>query len=327
MDIFLPICEIKEIGPIDQLSDHYGWGLKDLQIPESWAETQGEDVVVMVIDSGLSNHPDLDGNELKIASKSFLKESVLDKQGHGSHVNGIIGSKINSTGIVGVAPKAKIISVKVLNKHGRTDDSILKKALEYAIKIKPDIINLSLGSYAKQTELEPLYKKIIFELNIPIVCAAGNEGKKGVMYPAKYPYTISVGSYKEGRTLSEFSAFENVNDVDFVAPGDEILSTYLDKKYAVMSGTSMAAPFVSGILALLISKYKKNGRSYTVEELRSLLTSASIDVGKVGRDNKFGNGIINLQRALREIEGNGLTDIIPNKNKNWIDNLKEKIKK
>ena len=161
-------------------------------------------------------------------------------------------------------------------------------------------------------------------MNIPIVCAAGNYGKKGVMYPARYPYTISVGSYKEGNTLSDFSSFSKENFVDFVAPGDEILSTYLKEKYAVMSGTSMAAPFLAGILALLISRYKEKGRDYTVEELRSVLQAASIDVGAKGKDNKFGHGIINVERALREIDGYGLSAEI--KPKTWLQKLKIKLK-
>lgn len=322
MDIFIPKFEVKDIGTIDQLSEIYGWGIKDLKIPESWTETKGENVRVMIIDSGMSNHPDIGDNELTRLSKSFNKETVLDKNGHGCIVSGIVGAKLNSSGIVGVAPECKIISVKVLNRHGRTDDKTLKDALEYAIKIKPDIINMSLGSWEPQPSLEPLYKKLIYELNIPIVCAAGNEGVKGVMYPARYPYTIAVGSYKEGRALSAFSAYSEIGHVDFVAPGDEILSTYLNKQYAVMSGTSMAAPFVSGILALLISKHKKENTPYTSEKLRSLLSSATIDLGSEGDDEKFGKGIIDVNSALRQIKGLGLEP-----KKTWINNLKDKLKK
>jgi subtilisin family serine protease len=323
-NIHLPPFEIKHVGTLDQLSDHIGWGLRDLQIPQQWSRTKGEGVVVMVIDSGLANHPDVKGNEISSFSKSFINEPVQDVQGHGSHVNGIIAAQNNAFGIVGVAPLAKIISVKALNKFGNTNDAILKKCLEYAVKLKPDIINLSLGSFEKQPLLEDLYKKLTYELNIPIVCAAGNYGKKGVMYPAKYPYTISVGSYKEGNTLSDFSAFSNEKFIDFVAPGDEILSTYLDSKYAVMSGTSMAAPFLAGVLALLISEYRKKGQSYTVEELRNVLAAASMDMGAHGKDNKFGYGIINIERALREIDGHGLSDVI--KKKTWSQKLKDKLK-
>jgi subtilisin family serine protease len=326
-DIGLPYYELKEFGDINQLSEHVGWGLKDLKIPESWMKTKGEGVVIMVMDSGVTNHPDIGDNELKKFSKSFLiNESKLDIQGHSTHVGGIISSQNNAMGIVGVAPKAKIISVKVIDKYGKTNEAILKSALEYAIKLKPDIINMSLGSYDKQPSLEPLYKKLTYELNIPIVCAAGNFGKKGVMYPAKYPYTISVGSYKEGGALSDFSSFSPENYVDFVAPGDTVLSTYLNGQYAIMSGTSMAAPFVSGILALLISKYKTLGTSYKVEELRNILASTSIDVGDAGRDNKFGYGVINVERALREIEGYNLTNQVFIPKKTWIQKIKEKIK-
>lgn len=243
-----------------------------------------------------------------------------------THVSGIISAKNNAIGIVGVAPLAKIISVKVIDKYGRATDRVLKRALEYAESIKPDIINLSLGSYSKQTSLERVYKRLIYDLNIPIVCASGNSGKKGVMYPAKYPFTISVGSYKQGRGISEFSSYcEKLEHVDFVAPGEEILSTHLNGKYAVMSGTSMAAPFMSGIIALLISKYKKNNQSYTVEEIRNLLAASSINLGEKKKDSMFGYGIINIERALREIEGYNLASIEP-KEKSWIDKLKEKIK-
>jgi subtilisin family serine protease len=324
-DIGLPYYEIKEIGEINQLSEHVGWGLKDLKVPESWMKTKGEGVVIMVIDSGVVNHPDIGDNEIKKFSKSFIMESPQDINGHSSHVGGIISAKNNAMGIVGVAPLAKIISVKVIDKYGKTNEAVLKKALEYAIKVKPDIINMSLGSYDKQPSLEPLYKKLIYELNIPIVCAAGNFGKKGVMYPAKYPYTISVGSYKEGGSLSDFSSFCNENNVDFVAPGDSVLSTYLNGQYAILSGTSMAAPFVSGILALIISKYRSNNQPYGVEEIRNILAATAIDIGKAGKDNKFGYGIINIERALREIEGHNMTNQVFPK-KSWVDKIKEKIK-
>lgn len=324
-EIFLPKYEVNEVGTMNQLSDHIGWGLRDLQVPENWIETKGEGVVTMVIDSGLASHPDIDDNEISKFSKSFIDEPAQDVQGHSTHVGGIIASKNNAFGVVGVAPSSKIISVKALNKFGSTNDTVLKKALEYAVKIRPDIINLSLGSYSPQPTLEPLYKKLTYELNIPIVCAAGNYGKKGVMWPARYPYTISVGSYKEGHSLSDFSSYSNDKFIDFVAPGDEILSTYLNKKYAILSGTSMAAPFLSGILALLISKYKKNNKTYTVEELRAVLAAASIDMGEKGVDNKFGYGIINIARALREIDGYGLSEAVSPK-KSWCERLKDKIR-
>ena len=326
MDIGLPEYKVEDVGSLEQLSDHIGWGLRDLQIPSHWTKTKGENVTVMVIDSGLTNHPDIEDNEIKKLSKSFIKNSPKqDIQGHGTHVGGIIVAQNNAFGVVGVAPKAKIISVKALNKYGKTNSSILQECLEYALEVKPDIINLSLGTYQRQKSLEPLYKKIIYDANIPIVCAAGNSGKKGVMYPARYPYTISVGSYNEEKTLSDFSSFSKEKYIDFVAPGDKILSTYLKGKYAVMSGTSMAAPFLAGILALLISEYKENNKSYTVEELRNVLASASIDMGIKGKDNKFGHGIINIERALREIDGHGLGIITAPNKPHWIKNLLNKI--
>lgn len=323
MEIGLPEYKVELVGELQQLSDTIDWGIRDLKIPESWSRTKGENVRVMIIDSGFSGHPDLGDNELKKLSKSFVSgEGIHDSTGHGTHVGGIISAQNNAFGVIGVAPLSKIITVKALDSRGMSRGSSLKKSLEYALKIKPDVINMSLGSFQPQPELEPLYKKLIFDYNIPIVCAAGNFDKKGVMYPAKYPYTICVGSYDSKRELSKFSAYSKENFIDFIAPGTKILSTYLDGKYAILSGTSMAAPFVSGILALIISEYKKNGSTYTVEELRNLLTSTSIDVGPKGTDNKFGYGIINIAKALEQLK------VAPEEKKSsWRETLITRLKR
>ena len=308
--IHIPPTEIRVTGSLSQLAEHVGWGHRDKKIPESWNHTRGEGVTIVVLDSGSASHTDIGSNEDLDKSRSFVSgEGKIDLQGHGTHVAGIIAAQENGMGVVGIAPKARVITLKVLNMFGEGTSMQLGNALAYCLELKPDIINMSLGSYVRDKSIEPLYNILANEMNVAIVAAAGNYGNRGVMYPAKYPNVFSIGSYRKGRLISDFSSFEG-NLVDFVAPGQDILSTFLENSYAVMSGTSMAAPFFSGLLALIISKFKAEGIGYSLESLRSILKANSIDLGNPGPDPYFGHGIINVENALKSIRDGKVDPII-----------------
>jgi len=168
--------------------------------------------------------------------------------------------------------------------------SILENALKYAKLIRPDIINMSLGG---RSQLSPLFHKLLKDvdrLNIPVVCAMGNSGEEFSCYPAEYEESIGVTSYKQSRQISNFSS--RSNRADFALPGEKILTTFLNNQYSVVSGTSFSAPFLSGVLAIVISELKRKNIKYTTKDLKNMLINSCKDYGPIGKDKYFGYGII-----------------------------------
>ncbi|MED1865863.1 S8 family peptidase [Fictibacillus nanhaiensis] len=240
-------------------------GVKLIKAPMVWKESkQGEGRVIAVLDTGCEiHHPDLIDNILGVYNftedDNGASSIVTDYLGHGTHVAGIISAKQNEAGVVGVAPKSKLLILKVIGKSGKGNIGDLIQALKYAIHWrgdngeKVDVINLSLGGIQDDPDLYEQVQLAVKE-GIFIVAAAGNFGDGNdltdeILYPAYYVETIQVGALSENMMIMDFS---NTNDrIDLVAPGENILSTYLHGSYAKLSGTSMAAPHVSGAIALL----------------------------------------------------------------------------
>ena len=273
------------------------WGLKQLKIPEIWKTTQGEGVTVLVIDTGHPVHFDLSKN--CIEGKNFIpNEGIEDLNGHHTHCAGIICAMNNETGMVGVAPKSKCISVKALSKSGSGSYDGLAKALAYAVECKPDIVSMSLGGSSPSKAIHDQIKKL-HELNIPVVCAAGNSGDGGVNYPAAYPETISVAAYDKNGKVARFSSKGDM--VDWSAPGVAIYSTYLNNSFARLSGTSMACPFLAGSIALMLSHYKKQGVSPTIEFIKNTLLKYTVDQGEVGKDQSWGYGILDINNFFKNL--------------------------
>lgn len=293
-----PKYAVKEVGDFQALSQNLGWGITLSRIPETWKVSRGEGVTVMVVDSGHTVHPDL-GDNVVFGANFINDEDKFDYTGHATHVCGTIAAQDNSSGVVGVAPECKVITVKALNKNGVSSGMSVIRALRYAVEIKPDIVNLSLGS---KDHMPPEVRRLIQKLsqmNIPVVCAAGNDGDKiNLSYPAGYPETIAVGAYDYKKKVADFSQGGAL--LDFVAPGVDILSTWTDGRYATLSGSSMSAPFVTGIIALGIAKHRKQEKETgkndfnTVKKMKKHLIKYSTDYGVVGRDRESGYGIIDV---------------------------------
>lgn len=291
-NFLLPGDEIIQIGDIQTLSETIDWGVIDFAVPVLWQKNKGENVIIMVCDTGISEHTDLNDNIITKRVKSLVPdEDYIDKQGHGTSVTGVIAAKESGFGIVGVAPNSKIIPVKVLSNNGflKTMAS-LENALKYAKLLRPDIVNMSLGG---ASPLSPLFYKLLkdlYRLNIPVVCAMGNSGDSYACYPAQYPETIGATSYKKDRIISNFSS--RSLDADFALPGENILTTTLNNQYAIVNGTSFSAPFLSGVIAIIISEFKKKNIKYTIQDIKNMLITSCIDYGPAGKDKYYGYGII-----------------------------------
>jgi len=271
------------------------WYLNSCNIQQVWAALEAEginaggssSVIVAVIDSGVDyTHPDLtssmwvnkgeipdngiddDGNGYiddiygcsTIGSKYDHNGNPMDDNGHGTHVAGIIGASNNKEGIVGIAYNCKIMAIKAGTEILNTSD--IAEAILYAYENGAEVINMSFGgatpNLAIQEALELAATRAI------LVAAAGNDGKPDVdgfyikalpHFPANLQYVIGVMSVNQMGIESQFSNWEFNDTYNVYAPGEGILSTYPGGKYVRLSGTSMAAPIVSGIAALLRSKY------------------------------------------------------------------------
>ncbi|MEB3197755.1 MAG: S8 family serine peptidase [Candidatus Sericytochromatia bacterium] len=228
------------------------WGVIKMAAPAAWDVTLGQGgPLVAVIDTGiLATHPDLAG---QIAGgKDFVNkdDDPTDDNGHGTHVAGIVAAiGNNGVGISGVAPKARLLSVKVLSASGAGSNAGVIEGINYAVAQGAKVINLSLGSGFKSLAMESAVKAAQ-AAGCLVVAAAGNDGVSTTSYPAGFAGVVSVGSTTSADTRSSFSNFGSW--VTVAAPGSSIQSTY-KAGYAFLSGTSMAAPHVAGLAALLMA--------------------------------------------------------------------------
>ena len=214
----------------------------------------GSGKTAWVIDTGIDfDHPDLSVDATR--SKSFVTgvTSADDENGHGTHVAGIIAARNNTFGVLGVASGASLVSLRVLDKEGKGTLSSMIQALNYiqANGKAGDVVNMSLGEDQVSDILDQQVQKTAAK-GIYIAIAAGNEGKAANLYSPGRANGINIYTVSAVDSLDNYASFSNFgNDVvDYAAPGVRILSTYKDGLYAKMSGTSMAAPHVAGLLLL-----------------------------------------------------------------------------
>ncbi|MFB1050119.1 S8 family peptidase [Paraliobacillus sp. JSM ZJ581] len=276
-------------------------GVKMIQAPDIWKETKGEGVTIAILDTGCdTKHIEL-SNRI-IGGKNFTTDDggnakiFEDYNGHGTHVAGTIAASLNHRGVVGVSPKVNLLIVKVLDKDGNGEYDWIIKGIKYATAQQVDIISMSLGGADDLPALHKVIKKAVLHHDIPIVCAAGNDGDGNQQtnefsYPAYYNEVISVGAIDSEHRSSRFT--NSNSNIDLVAPGEDITSTYLNGGYAILSGTSMAAPHVTGALALIKNVTTRQfERELTETELYAQLIRRTIPLGF---NTKFeGNGLIYL---------------------------------
>ncbi len=258
----------------------------------------GNGVKIAVIDTGCcTTHPDLKNNI--IGGRNFTSEDngdpnkYEDGNSHGTHCCGIIAGNGH---ILGVAPNANLLVLKVLESNGNGNLESVVNAVNYAVDQKVDIISMSLGCPTNVTELYNAIKRAVAN-NIIVVSACGNngDGKAETIerdFPSSYPEVVSVGAIDNTRKCAVFSN-SNIY-VDLVAPGVKIVSTGLNDGYITLSGTSMSTPHIAGALALLIEKTTKEfGRKLDECELYAQLIKNTLDLN-IPKPSQ-GNGMLYLK--------------------------------
>ncbi|HVA65959.1 MAG TPA: S8 family peptidase [Elusimicrobiota bacterium] len=236
-----------------EIRNRITWNVARVDAPAAWNYTQGDGVKVAVIDTGIDyTHPDLSMNVAggyNAITGSGLRAGYKDDNGHGTHVAGIIAA--DGERLVGVAPHAKLYAVKVLSADGSGDLSDVIKGVIWTANEHIPVANMSLGTDKPSEALEQAVEYAAFEGTV-IVAAAGNASGGPVSYPGAYPYAIAVAASDSNNKLAPFSSVGP--QVAFIAPGQDILSAWLHGGYANISGTSMAAPHVTGLVALSLSQ-------------------------------------------------------------------------
>ncbi len=292
---------IGEVVALDTELDN-SWGVKRIGAGYNHAINQrGTGVKVCVIDTGVNYlHSDL--APLYRGGIDYVNDDSdpFDDHGHGSHCAGILTAIDDGAGVVGVASNVELYAVKVLDATGSGDWGDIAAAVEWAIDNGMQVTSQSLGGIGNPgTVVEDAYAAGeaagIFQ-----AAASGNYGSLfGVLYPARYSSCIAIGATDQNNLRAGFSS--TGPQLDLVAPGVDIYSTYLGTGYTLMSGTSMATPHVAGAAAAILGAgiADANGNGRVNDDVFVRLAATAIDLGQAGKDNQTGYGLIVASSAIR----------------------------
>jgi subtilisin family serine protease len=282
------------------LAETVDWGLSLLGVPEAWRISRGDGVTVAVLDTGIDeDHPDF--GEAVVAARDFTgsRHGPIDRHGHGTHVAGTIAARQNDVGVIGVAPQCRLLVAKVLSDDGAGSTDSVARGVDWAVEQGADVLSLSLGSPRASRPIELAIERAVSAGRL-VICAAGNDGRQaGVNFPGRLASTVAVAAVDRHGRVAAFSS--RGPEVDIAAPGEDVLSTFLDGGYARLSGTSMATPFVAGVAALVLAKHRRAGGATPVGSQRELLEHlrrTATDAGPRGHDPAYGWGIVNPASLL-----------------------------
>lgn len=263
------------------------YALSRMNVYGAWDVSRGDGVVIAGVDTGVDcTHPDLQGKCYAGASFDPGAATPADNHGHGTHTAGTFAAVTNnSIGVSGVGYNAKILPVKVLSASGSGDHAAIASGIRWAADHGARVINLSLGGAYDSDTLRSAVSYAI-GAHVVVVASAGNDGSRADLYPASYPGVISVCATDENDRKASFSNF--ASSVDVCAPGVGILSTTRGSGYGTMSGTSMAAPHVAGLAALVLAAHP----SWGVSQVKAAIENGADAVVNVG------HGRINAARAV-----------------------------
>jgi len=334
------------------------WGLQRIRAPQVWSGygVRGEGVVVANIDTGVDwTHPALyasyrgydpvasqhDYHWIDLTPTDAPAQAPNDFHGHGTHTMGtIVGADPEAGIIVGVAPAAQWVAVKAFYWNGKgwvSDEATLHSALQWCLaptdrngenpdpSLAPDIINNSWGDADGTSDAYLDDVRALNAAGILAVYSAGNDGPgaASVGAPASYPEALAVGATTSSDDIASFSSrgpspFDGSLKPDVSAPGNAVYSALPGNRYGYLNGTSMAAPHVAGLAALLWSADRsyhagllsgalhgvpERNPTLTVTSTKQLISATSVDLGQPGADNSFGAGRIDAYAALQALLG------------------------
>ena len=275
------------------------WQLSFLHAPAAWKYATGRGVTVAVIDSGVdATHPDLVGQVLPgIDFVDSSGDGRTDAVGHGTAVAAFIAGRKDSNGVIGLAYRAKILPIRVLDPRNEYDSAAtIAKAVRWAVGHGADVVNLSLGSADTATVLTDAVA-YAFSKDVVVVACDGNlsndRGAK-VWHPAREPGVVAVSGLL--RTGAFWTGSLQGPETVLAAPATELTAAGLDHGYWKVQGTSFGAPMVSATAALIRSRYPELSAANVVNRL----ISTADDAGPAGRDNQYGYGVVDPMRALTD---------------------------
>ncbi|GAA3780823.1 type VII secretion-associated serine protease mycosin [Streptomyces coacervatus] len=289
------------------------WALDAMHTQQAWQTTKGKGITVAVLDTGVeADHPDLAGNVLPAKDMIGFGAKQGDRAWarHGTAMAGIIAGHGHgvgdSDGVMGIAPEAKILPVRVIlededtarGKARSSRGNALAEGIRWATDHGADVINLSLGDDSASAHPEPAEDEAVqyaLKKNVTVVASAGNGGDKGdhVSYPAAYPGVIAATAVDRFGTRASFSTRRWYATVS--APGDKIVIADPDHKYYEGWGTSAASAFVSGAVALIKAAHP----GLAPAQIKQLLEDTARNPPTGGRDDSRGFGMIDPAAAIK----------------------------
>jgi len=269
------------------------WGIDRIDADLAWTTSSGSGIKVAIIDTGIdTGHPDLTANIKGGVNTIKSWVGYNDDNGHGTHVAGIVAALNNDYGVVGVGPQIDLYAVKALDRRGSGYLSDVIEGLDWAIQNNMQVVNMSLGTTSDIQSFSEAVQRVN-SAGIVQVAAAGNDGK-AVNYPAAYPEVIAVSATDQTDTIASWSS--RGAEIDLAAPGVSIYSTYKNSAYKTLSGTSMASPHVAGAAALVLTVCE----TCNPAEVQQRLESTAEDLGISGKDNLYGSGLVDVQKAVTQ---------------------------
>lgn len=303
-----PVVEVRATALPNDPFYAMQWHMNQLGLDAAWESADGTDVIVAVVDTGVSEGTD--GFETLLPGYDFVDDDAqaADANGHGTHVAGTVAQATdNGLGVAGVAPGAAILPVRVLDASGVGSSVDVANGIIWAVDNGAAVINMSLGAASPSMVIEEACS-YAHEAGVVVVASSGNEGYTNfVGYPAAFDTTIAVGATDLAFEVAYYS--NQGSALDLVAPGGDLGADHNGDGYPdgvlqetliaghfgyyFMSGTSMATPHVAGAAALLVSSGVTDP-----DAIRDALTSTADDLGAAGRDDVYGHGLVNPVAAL-----------------------------
>lgn len=276
----------------ESLRRHPQWPLRVMHVRDAWSTSRGRGVVVAVVDSGAGPNRELNGQLVPGVNLASPPPPRIDIFDHGTAVASIIAARADGRGIVGVAPLAKVMPVRIFD-DWTAPARRLVRGIRWAVNHHADVINLSLVN----RDVPILRSAVRYALDhgVVVVAGSGNDRASGspAQYPAAYRGVIAVGAVNPSL---ELAAYSNEGDyVDVVAPGSRVLASDPFGTLSWYWGTSFSTPQVSGVVALMLAANPR----LRPAQVQRILQDTAVDLGDPGKDKLYGYGLVDAPAAVR----------------------------